>query len=221
MGDGGGKKHKAYRLNIDKIIESLSEVQAHWPEISSQLSMQCEYPTDEIIQNMALAYRYLDHLVSSDIKVFSNEGVLHLLELNHIVLCGSDPKLRKEFHAHIERTRNHFFQHITPIKRWYKENKKSPTIKLAAQIYVCILSRPQLFLEGNHRTGGLIASFFLLKGQEYPFVLSYENAAAYFEPSTLIKFEDKHSIKGLWNLPKYKKKFEKFLKDRQNPRFVL
>ena len=216
-----GHKDKVYRLNIDQIIKSLSEVQTRWSEISLQLTVKREYPTDEIIQNMALAYRYLDFLLANKIKVFSDEGISHLLELNLLVLCGADPQVRREYHHFIEQTKKRFFQNIQPIKRWYKKHKDSSSIKVAAQVYVGVLSRPQLFFEGNHRTGALIASEILLRDRRYPFVLNVDNAVSYFEPSSQIKYSDKRSIKGRWKLPKYQKEFEKFLKEKLTPDCVL
>jgi ABC-type phosphate transport system substrate-binding protein len=37
--------------------------------------------------------------------------------------------------------------------RWFKEYGKESAWKRAAGVYVRILSQPQLYIEGNHRTG--------------------------------------------------------------------
>ena len=54
------------------------------------------------------------------------------------------------------------------------------------------LSRPQLFIEGNHRTGALAMSYVRLRDGHPPFVLTPENAAAYFEISAPIRDIPKH-----------------------------
>ena len=137
-----------------------------------------------------------------------------MLELNHIVLCGRDPLVRMEFAKHIQETERRFFKQIKPVQRWYKKNKKESVYKVASQIYVSVLSQPQMFFEGNHRTGSLIASYFLLMKGMDPFVLNRDNAVAYFEPSTQIKFRNKETIKGRLHLPQYRSRFRDFLKEQ-------
>jgi hypothetical protein len=65
-----------------------------------------------------------------------------------------------------------------------------------------VLSQPQLYQEGNLRTGSLIASGILLQSGCPPFVLTRQNAVAYFNPSPEIKFTDKRTIRGKLRLPK-------------------
>ena len=144
-----------------------------------------------------------------------------MLELNHIVLCGRDAVARMEYTTHLVATRQKFFTMIKPIKKWYKKHKGDSPLKTAAEVYVGVLSQPQLFIEGNHRTGALIASFLLMQGGYPPFVLTVENALAYFNPSSEIKLSDKRSIKGKIKLPKYQKEFTHFLERNLTPEFVI
>ena len=201
---------KKRRLNIDRIIESLSEVQQDFSLINQSLTMRREYPNDELIQNMVSAYYYLDRLVADEVELLP-AGVDHILELNHIVLCGTDPVKRMEYGHHLMETEKKFHALIRPIIRWYLKHQDSSAYKVASQLYVGVLSQPQLFIEGNHRTGALLASYYLLMGGKDPFVLNLRNAVAYFEPSSQIKFSDKRTIKGRLKLPKYEKDFKKFL----------
>jgi hypothetical protein len=84
--------------------------------------------------------------------------------------------------------------------------------KVAAQVYVGVLSYPQLYQEGNHRTGSLIASGILLQSGCPPFVLTRRNAIAYFNPSADIKFTNKRTVRGVLRLPKYRRQFRDFLR---------
>ncbi|MBF0549356.1 MAG: hypothetical protein HQK60_02355 [Deltaproteobacteria bacterium] len=204
---------QALRLNLDQIIKSLEEVQRDFDQINSLLTMKREYISDEIIQNLVAGYHYLDHLVAQEIKIFP-DNIEHFMEMNHIILCGNDPAVRFEYNVHLQETKTRFYTLIQPIKKWYKKNHESSTFKIAAEMYVGVLSQPQLFIEGNHRTGSLIASYFLLMRGEPPFVLNKKNAVAYFEPSTQIKLSDKRSIKGKLRLPKYQKAFKEFLEQQ-------
>jgi hypothetical protein len=216
-----GKKPKNLRLNIDKIIDALLEVQEHFPEINRRLELHREFLTDEIIQNMVAGYKFVDNLVAADVGLFSDLGLQYMLELNHIVLCGRDPKVRLEYTHHITETRQRFYQNVQPVKRWYKKHKNESALKVASEVYVGILSRPQLYIEGNHRTGSLIATYLLLTRGSPPFVLNVDNAVAYFQPSSQIKFSDKTSFKGKLRLPKYEKAFKAFLEENLNEEFLV
>jgi hypothetical protein len=83
-----------------------------------------------------------------------------------------------------------------------------------------VLSHPQLYQEGNHRAGSLIASGILLQSGCPPFVLTRQNAIAYFDPSSDIKFTDKRTIRGKLRLPKYRRQFRDFLQQNVSAKFV-
>jgi hypothetical protein len=85
---------------------------------------------------------------------------------------------------------------------------------------VGVLSQPQLYQEGNHRTGSLIASAVLLENGCPPFVLTRQNAVAYFNPSSEIKFTDKRTVRGKVRLPKYQRDFRSFLQQNVNEGYV-
>lgn len=92
--------------------------------------------------------------------------------------------------------------------------------KLAAGLYVRILSQPQLYIEGNHRTGALIMSYVLARDGKPPFVLSVNNAKAYFDPPTLVKNTKKTATTLLTKLPRIKKRFADFLKTQVDERYL-
>jgi hypothetical protein len=130
----------------------------------------------------------------------------------------------RAFDRHISATRTQFFdnfrRYVRPIRRWYRKHDTANPFKVAAQVYVGVLSQPQLFQEGNHRTGSLIASGILLQNGCPPFVLTRQNAVAYFDPSAEIKFTDKRTIHGKLRLPKYRYEFREFLQHNLNQAYV-
>ena len=76
-------------------------------------------------------------------------------------------------------------------------------------------------MEGNHRTGSLIASWINLYAGYPPFVLSVDNAVEYFAPSAAIKqFADKSTWRGRRQLPKYRKSFRAFWEGHVDARYV-
>ena len=140
-------------------------------------------------QNMLAAYEFLDAVVDDGLDLFSEEWLEALLQLNHLVLLGRgyDPRA---FGGHITLTRRQFFdnfrQYVKPVRRWYRKHEVENPCKVAAQVYVGVLSQPQLYQEGNHRAGSLIASGILLQSGCRPFVLTRQNALAYFNPRALL-----------------------------------
>lgn len=214
---------KPLRLRLGRIEDELREVQRHFPVINAQLNLRRDDFTDTVRQNMLVAYEFLDALVDQNLDLFSGEGLEALLQLNHLVLLGKgyDPR---EFGRHITDTRKRFFdnfrQYVKPIRRWFRKHETENPYKVAAQVYVGVLSQPQLYQEGNHRTGSLIASGILLQNGCPPFVLTRQNAVAYFNPSSEIKFTDKRTIQGKLRLPKYQRDFREFLEQNVNEAYV-
>ncbi len=95
-------------------------------------------------------------------------------------------------------------------------------LKIAAEIYVSILGYPQLYIEGNHRTGSLIADWITVYHGFPPFVLSVDNAIAYFAPSAEIKsFADKSTWRGIARLPKYRKAFLTFWEQHIDDHYLI
>ena len=214
---------KRLRLHLGRIEDELHDAQRHFPAINAVLNCRRDDFTDAVRQNMLSAYEFLDAVVEDDIDLFSDEGLEALLQLNHLVLLGKKYDLRAH-NRHITATRRQFFEnfrrYVKPIQRWYRKHNTDNPYKVAAQVYVGVLSQPQLFQEGNHRTGSLIASGILLQNCCPPFVLSRQNAVAYFNPSSEIKFTDKRTVGGKLRLPKYQSNFREFLQANVNEAYV-
>ena len=210
------------RLNLSQVEQSLKSVQKRFDKINKQLDMARDPMTDAVIDNMLSAFRYLDTLIDKSDKLFKPPELNDLLELNHRVLCGDDARKRKEFAKHIAATEEKFYAHIAWLKDWYRRHCNDSVYKRAAGIYIGILCQPQLFIEGNHRTGSLIAGLELMRSGEPPFVLDTKNAIAYFNPSTVIKLSDRRRYRDtLFKMPGIKKRFGKFLQKNACENYLL
>lgn len=145
--------------------------------------------------------------------------------LNVLVLCGVDKVKREDCAQHMKLAEKRFYERraggIGDLMDWLRLHKGDDVWKRAAGAYIHILSQPQLYIEGNHRTGALVMSYMLARKGRPPFVLSVENAKAFFDPSTLVKGTKKHSVSMLIRLPKLKKKFARLLKESAYTRFLL
>ena len=213
------------RLNLKAIEASLRAVQREFPRINALLSSRRETLDDEVVENMMAGYGFVDAAIANGSDLFALGNSKQLLQLNTLVLCGNDPGKRRQYAKHLQQTEQHFYKTgeggVGDIIEWYALHQKESIWKRAAGVYVRILSQPQLYIEGNHRTGALIMSYLLARENRPPFVLTVDNAKGYFDPSTLIKDTKKHGIAVLFRIPKIKKNFARFLKEQTDSRYLL
>ena len=152
---------------------------------------------DRVVANMLAGYAFVDALAAEATDVFAMGNLKHLLELNTRVLCGTSRLRREAYRRHIEATAHRFYGEpdggIQDVVESAEGLARQSVWLRAAGVYVRILSKPQLFIEGNHRTGALVMSYLLVRSGEPPFVLSVHNADAYFSLSTVIRETRKHS----------------------------
>ena len=138
--------------------------------------------------------------------------------------CGLNQQVRQEYQTHIEATAQRFYEqeefNIDDILRWYYRHENESPWKRAAGVYIRILSQPQIYIEGNYRTGALIMSYILVRDGKAPFVLTVDNAKAYFDPSTLFKATTKTATTLLTKLPRMKKLFAEFLRAQVHEKYI-
>lgn len=214
----------AYRLDLQAIEASLRDVQREFPKINDMLHSRRDSMTDEVLENMLAGYAFIDRAVADGINLFTVRHVTALLELNHIVLCSLNSQVRQEYQTHIAATSQRFHEqeefNIDHILCWYYKHEMESPWKRAAGVYVRILSQPQLYIEGNHRTGALIMSYILVRDGKAPFVLTVDNAKAYFDPSTLVKQTQKTPTTLLMKPPRMKKRFADFLRGQTQDKYI-
>jgi hypothetical protein len=206
------------RLDLPAIERALRKVQGRFAELSRHFTEQRDPLTDEVLRNVVEGYALIDEYVARGVDLFDLQQLNLMLEINATVLCGRDPARREEYAQHLAATEEHFFNNveggIKDLYNWYCAYRSESVWKRAAGVYVRILSKPQLFLEGNNRTGSLLVSYLLMRAGLPPFVLTLDNAEGYFNPSSVIRNSAKHGVKALYELPKIKKKYAAFLEEQ-------
>ena len=205
------------RIDLVTVEAALRRVQRGFEPLNDRLTSRREPLSDPVVENMLAGYALVDELVSARVDLFAMGNLKYLLELNTIVLCGTDPRRRERYARHIEATERHFYEErdggIQDVVEWYAGHQQESAWSRAAGIYVRILSKPQLFLEGNHRTGALVMSHILLGDGQPPFVLSVENAGLYFDPTLTVKDTEKKSPAMLFRLLGVKSRLTGLLRD--------
>jgi hypothetical protein len=211
-------------LCLAAVEASLRGAQAAFPGLNASLSAHRDPLDDRVVENMLAGYAYVDELVGSGTDVFALGNVRHLLELNTLVLCGASEARRAAHAGHLAANERRFYEEraagVQDVVEWYARNAGDSPWDRAAGVYVRMLSTPQLFIEGNHRTGALVMSYVLLGDGLPPFVLSAANAAAYFEPSAAIRHIHKNSPAALFRVPGVRRRLTALLQAHADPRCV-
>ena len=210
-------------FDTEAIESSLKGFQKVFPEINDQLAIRRETLTDTMVEQIVEAYLFLNSLLRKDVDLFTPAGLHTLLEINHVVLCGTNRKTRSVYYEHLEETRKSFLRQIRPIKDWVlRKRKESDPYHLATGFYSRMLSRPQLFLEGNHRSGNVILNYLLMSKNSAPYIVSSENARGYFDISGDIKFtENGNYLDTALRMPGHRTRFRSFLAANVSPEFLV
>jgi len=170
-------------------------------------------------------YRFVDRLLAQSIDLFAMGNSNLFLEINALVLFGSNEAARAGAAFQRAATEQRFYDQegggIRDVVEWYDLHRANSVWRRAAGVYISILSEPQLFIEGNHRTGALVMSYILAREGRPPFVLTADNAQAYLDPSSLITETRKHSLAALFRIPKIKRYFANFLKEQADQKYLI
>jgi len=204
---------------------SLRRVQREFDRINPRLSARRDPLTDPVVDNMLAGYAKIDAFVAEDIDLFALGQSKHLLELNTLVLCGASPERRETYARHIEANERRFYDHrhggVRDLIEWHARHERQAAWRRAAGVYIRVLTKPQLFIEGNHRTGALLMSYVLLRSGLPPFVLTVDVAAAYFDPSTLVRSTGRDSAAAWFRLPKIRRRLVTLLREHSDRRYLL
>ena len=199
------------QFDLTAIEASLREVQRDFVGINATLETPRDPLRDEVVENMLAGYRYVKRLLDADIDPFAMGNSHHLLWLNRLVLCGTGAEVHREWAHHIEETERRFYDDRSPggvraLMNYLADHREAGVCQRAAGVFVQMLTAPQLFIEGNHRTGVLVMNAILGREGRGPFVLSSQNAKAFFDPSSLIKSCRKHSPASLLQVPRLRQR---------------
>lgn len=178
---------------------ALRGAQVVFEPVQASLGAHRDPLDDRVVENMLAGYAYVDELAGNDVDVLALGNLKHLLEVNTLVLCGTSEARRLAHAGHLAATERRFYEEreagVQDVVEWYALHADDSPWFRAVGLYIRMLSAPQLFIEGNHRTGALVMSWVLLRDGQPPFVLTADNAADYFRASALARDVPKH---GLW-----------------------
>ena len=194
------------RFDIAEILHSLEQTQLLFDEIDQSLDACRGSMPDESVQNMIEGYRFVDELLGQGIDLFAMGNSSLLLEINALVLCGTDPGDRENFRLHLDRTQQKFYDDqeggVGSLMEWFAFHHNDNLWRRLAGLYIQITSQPQLFIEGNHRSAILIVSYLLGREGYPPFVLTPSNAKELLDQSKSIGELKRHGFSTLLQTPR-------------------
>jgi hypothetical protein len=192
----------AVRLDLVAIRDALHSVQTAYPRINERLDAQRPPLLDEIVDNLIAGYALIDRFVADGVDLTAPGHSQGVLEVNHTVLYGPPDARSDNQLASLDASESYFYTKaesgIGDLIEYFAEQRFDDEWQEAAGIYVRMMATPQLFIEGNHRTGALLMSYLLMRRGRPPFVLTAENAYSYFTFSALLKGLKRRSLMMLW-----------------------
>jgi hypothetical protein len=192
-------------------------------------SDQCIANTTERLDRLAVdcmmdGYAFIDELVANKIDVFSMGQSNLFLELNALVLFGCNQQARVDYAEQLVATEKRFYDDdsggIRDVVEWHALHATDSAWLRAAGVYIRILSEPELYIEGNHRTGALVMSYILARSGYPPFVLTVNDAEEFHKWSELFACRRKNSLLLRWQMPLFMRRFGEFLRAQANPEFL-
>ena len=177
-------------FDVDKIHQNYKLVIADFGRINATIDSQRDSFDETLAGKLLQAYDWLNkHLASaSPLALLAPQD---MLELNMIVHMGTDPAARGDYQGFISYTEEKFARYSPALIEWFnrQEGRGANPYTIAAGLYVRVLARPQLFSDGNHRTGSLIANYYLLTKDQAPFILTCDNAVNFLNLASDVKFK--------------------------------
>jgi hypothetical protein len=211
-------------LDLCAIEASLREVEMHFANINLHLKSPREQLDRHTVDHIMSGYAFIDELIDAKIDLFSLGRLRLFLELNALVLCGRDDHERSESARFLAATDKYFFDNvdggIRDVFEWHALHNNESAWMRAAGVYIRTLSEPELFIEGNHRTGALVMSYILVRGGHPPFVLTVEDAKEFLDWSALFSSKRKTGLLLRFQMPRLKHRFAKYLLGQSDPKFL-
>jgi prophage maintenance system killer protein len=211
-------------LNIAAIEANFRELQATFPEINQSLLEPRDPLDDDVVSNLLAGYAMVDRLVDENIDILAMGNLHYWLKLNATVLCGDDPNVMARHSRLVTATEARFYNQpdggIRDIMDWYARNEGKSVWRRAAGVFIRILSEPQLFIEGNHRTGAMIMSYLLAREGRPPFVVTNKNAHAFFNPASVFKKSNKRNLSMRIKMPGLTSAFADYLQKQASRKYL-
>ena len=214
------------QLNLPEIRQSLIHIKTHINTLNQSLSADLPELSTFSLDNMVTGYQLIASYAEEESDLISLGRSADIFEINITVLYGNqEHRDNQEFKSQIKANEKYYFEKtnsgIGDFIDFHDRHHFSTPWQEAAEMYVRLMLQPQLFVEGNHRTGALLISYILLRNKLPPFVLNLDNAKLFFEYSSNISSHRRRSVWMLLNRSQMVKQFAEYLEANSNSEYLL
>ena len=195
------------RLDLQAISQALHGLRQNMEHVNHRLEHDQVSLSTQSVNQIVQAYGLLDHYIGSGLPLLSMGQSREVLALNHCVLFGQESMAGGDYRKALKASEQHFYRVSSPgigeMIEWYSRHRHQTVWKQAAGVYLNTVGPPQLFLEGNHRTGVLLANYVLARTNKAPLVLDDQLATGWFKLTEDIRerrkkiFEPKYWFRSL------------------------
>jgi len=214
-----------HRLDLRAIERSLRALKRALPTVSHALA-NIQPPLEETsVAAMLAGYAEIDRLARRHVDLFARGQSARILALNRLVLYGEPKPAGHHHHRALEIGERHFYESrgggIGDLVDWRDRHRTLPPSRLAAGLYARLQNAPQLFVEGNHRTGALLVSHVLLRHGLPPFVVTPESAAEWFALTPELQRFPRHGPAMLFHGRGLQRRIAALIRRQADPRHLV
>ena len=200
-------------------------VEGTFDALNVDLTVPRDPMSGEVVDRLLSAYAYANELLDAGIDLLARGNSRYMLHVNGLVLWGERDVDVRAREAQLHETERHFYDDASPggvraLMNYVADHDDENVWLLCAGVYVHMLTEPQLFIEGNHRTAAVIVSQWLVRAGKPPMVLTQHNSKAYFNLSSRLTGCRKRSLRAALDIPKLRRRFARFLEDEGDSRFL-
>lgn len=219
----------AGRLDLAAIERALWRLRNRFTPINESLRERHDPLGDGVVVNLIEGYRLLDQLLADDIDLFAFGQLRHLLDLNDRVLRGrpvaaATPGAPAPGDAERAAAEQRFYEQpgggVRDLVEWHGRHRRDDVWRRAAGALARLLTEPQLFVEGNHRTGTLLMSWILVRAGRPPIVLTPALAPAFLDQCAALRRLRKGSVGAFVRLPRATATLATLLEAHADPQFL-
>ena len=215
----------ARTLDLAAIEVSLRALQGALPDVNRSLLNDHPPLLDSSLGAMLAGYAELDRLARRDIDLFARGQSRRLLELNRLVLYG---ERSPRGHAHVRALDNaerHFYESraggVGDFVDWHERHRTLSPSRLAAGLYLRLQCNPQLYIEGNHRTGALILSHVLMRRERPPLVLTPALAGDWFALTPELQRLNRHGPGAIFQGRRLQRRLATLIRELADPAHLI
>ena len=212
-------------LDLPAIERSLRALQGALPDVNRRLLNDHPPLADSNVGALLAGYAEIDRLARRRIDLFARGQSMRLLELNHLVLYGERRPAASRHARALAHAERHYYAAcdgggIGDLVDWHERHRTLSPSRLAAGLYARLQSSPQLFVEGNHRTGALIVSHVLLRHGRPPFVLTPTLAPDWFALTPDLQRLRRHGVGGLFQGRRMQRRLAELIRAQEDRRYL-